>query len=103
MAKLQGRYRITEMEMWDKDFIDEEMPGFIEFKAKGVGQFHFGYVRCDIDWRSDEEDRAEFSFQGFDEMEPTSGRGWAELDGDSMTGELMFFHGDDSGFTAKKT
>ena len=65
MAKLQGRYRITEMDMWDHDFIDEEVPGFIEFKAKGVGQFHFGYVRCDIDWRSDEEDRAEFSFQRF--------------------------------------
>lgn len=45
----------------------------------------------------------EFSFQGFDKMEPTSGRGWAKIGGNEMTGELMFFKGDESGFIAKIT
>jgi len=28
--KFIGRYRITEMELWDKDYIDMEVPGYIE-------------------------------------------------------------------------
>ncbi|HIE99878.1 MAG TPA: hypothetical protein EYG03_11930 [Planctomycetes bacterium] len=62
------------MEVWDQDFVDEEVSACIEFKKNGLGEFHFGYVRCDIDWEESERD-AEFSFQGFDEIEPTSGVG----------------------------
>ena len=41
----------TSMEMWDQDFVDGEVPGYIEFKAGGLGEFQFGYVHCGIDWR----------------------------------------------------
>lgn len=58
-------------------------------------------MRCDIDWEESEQD-AEFSFQGFDEMEQTSGRGWATLEDGTLTGEFKFFQGDESGFTAKR-
>ncbi len=98
---LVGRWRITSMEMWDQDFVDEEVPGFIKFKKNGLGEFHFGYVRCDIDWEESEHD-AEFSFQGFDEMEQTSGRGWAMLEDGKLCGMIMFFQGDDSGFIAER-
>ena len=80
--KVIGRWRITSKEMWDQDFVDEEVPG-IQFIKEGLGDFHFGYVRCDIDWREserDDESAAELSFQGNDESEPTSGRGWAALE-----------------------
>ena len=100
-----ARYRFTSMEMWDQDFVDAEVPGFIEFKKNGLGEFHFGYVRCDIDWQEterDDEPAVEFSFQGFDEMEQTSGRGWAMLEDGKLSGMFMFFQGDESEFTAKK-
>lgn len=60
-----GHYRITSMEMWGQDFVDAEVPGFIEFKKNGLGEFQFGYVRCDIDWKEGEYDGSlafEFSF-----------------------------------------
>ncbi len=70
------------MEMWDQDFVDEEVPGYIEFKPDGLGDFQFGYVLCGIDWRATERDgeqAVEFTFEGMDEMTPTSGRGSATL------------------------
>src|SRR6478672_10804864 len=39
-----GRWRITSMSAWDNDYLDEEEPAYIEFKAKDGGEFHFGYV-----------------------------------------------------------
>ena len=38
-----GKWSIVEMEQWDKDFIDAEMPGYISFKTNEMGEFHFGY------------------------------------------------------------
>jgi hypothetical protein len=35
-------------------------------------------------------------------MDQCSGRGWAVLDGDRLTGRLFFHMGDDSGFTAAR-
>ena len=86
-----GRYRITSMEMWDQDFVDAEVSGYIKFKKDGLGEFQFGYVRCDIDWQNDGDDRVEFSFQGFDEMGPTSGRGWGVV----LKGEATLLFDDD--------
>ena len=100
-----GRYRITSMTMWDQDFVDEEVPGYIEFAKNGLGDFQFGYVRCDIDWRETERDgqaAVEFSFEGMDEMDPCSGRGWATISGETLDGMIYFHRGDESGFTAKK-
>lgn len=100
-SEIVGRWRITSMEMWDPDFVDAEVSGYIEFKKNGLGEFQFGYVRCDIDWEEAEHD-AEFSFQGFDELEQTSGRGWATLEDGTLTGVFKFFQGDESGFTAER-
>ena len=71
------------MEMWDNDFIDAEVPGYINFGADGFGDFQFGYVCCGIDWRETERDgepTVEFSCEGMDEMDPCSGRGWAIIE-----------------------
>ena len=48
---LLGRWRITEMELWDTDFVDMLEPAYITFEAKGGGEFAFGAVRGDLDCR----------------------------------------------------
>ena len=40
---LLGRWRITEMELWNTDFVDLLEPAYITFEAKGGGEFVF---RC---------------------------------------------------------
>jgi len=43
----------------------------------------------------------EFTWEGNDECDPASGRGWAVLEEDgSLRGRIFFHHGNDSGFTA---
>ena len=96
-----GRWRIVEMEQWDRDFIDLEGPGYIGFSKGGNGEFHFGAVHGELDYRVEEfreESRVEFSWLGNDEMDPVSGRGWAVLRGGEIHGHLYFHLGDDSSF-----
>jgi hypothetical protein len=101
-----GRWRIVSMTEWDKDYIDAEVPGFIEFDAKGAGQFHFGYVQGEMDWRTctrEGEPAVEWTWDGNDEMEAAQGRGWAAVKGNELHGMIFFHMGDDTGFVAKKT
>jgi hypothetical protein len=43
----------------------------------------------------------EFTWEGNDESDPASGRGWAVLEeGGSLSGHIYFHLGDDSGFRA---
>jgi hypothetical protein len=48
---LLGRWRITEMELWDTDFVDLLEPAYITFEVTGGGEFAFGAVRGDLDCR----------------------------------------------------
>lgn len=41
-------------------------------------------------------------FDGIDEGDHVSGRGWAELTGDELHGRIVFHQGDDSAFTAHR-
>jgi len=104
--RILGRFRITDMEQWDQEFVDAEMPGFIRFDLDDTGEFHFGYVHGSMDFEHTERDdkpAVDWSFEGNDEMHPTSGRGWAILqDDETLAGELFFHRGDSSGFTAKR-
>jgi hypothetical protein len=98
-----GRWRIVEMEMWDKDYIDMEGPGEINFGKRNGGSFRFGAVEADLDSRvspSADGLRLDFSWAGSDEMDPVFGRGWAILKGDELHGHLFFHRGDDTSFRA---
>lgn len=100
-----GRWRITWMEQLDQEYIDEEVEGYFEFKAKGNGSFHFGYVHGEIDYRlgiRDGQPSVEFTWDGNDEMDPAQGRGWATIEGNEITGQIFFHQGDESGFNAKR-
>ena len=98
-----GRWRIVEMEQWDQDYVDMDSPGHIHFKKGGTGQLHFGCVEAELDWRAEADtERVEFTFAGFDEGDEVSGRGWAEAQGNRLTGRIFFHQGDESGFAAAK-
>lgn len=100
-----GWWKIVSMTGWDQDFVDAEVPGFIEIESGGMGHFQFGYVRANLDAREgmrDGKPAVEFSFEGMDEMDECSGRGWAVLQGDELQGMIVFHGGDDSGFVARR-
>lgn len=91
------------MEQWDQDFVDLVSPGHITLAKGGTGQLHFGAVDAELDWRAGSEpDRVEFTFDGFDEGDEVSGRGWAKLGGNSLSGRIVFHLGDASGFEARR-
>ena len=48
-------------------------------------------------------ERLEFSWEGFDEGDSVSGRGWAILEGDKLNGRIYFHMGDDSSFVAVRS
>ncbi|MBI4537411.1 MAG: hypothetical protein HY712_05590 [candidate division NC10 bacterium] len=103
MMSISGKWRIIEMDAWDREAIELVGPGFIEFHGQG-GQFHFiavdGWMNCRHGQRSGKP-YVDFTWEGNDECDPASGRGWVKLltDG-SLTGHIYFHHGDDSGFKA---
>ena len=102
-AAFVGRWRIVEMEQWDRDYIDMEEPGQITFEEKGMGGFHFGCVDAQLDWRYDPSlDRVDFTFEGSAEGDQVNGRGWAKIDGKQMAGLIAFHLGEESGFKARK-
>ena len=105
MAPLTGRWRIVEMSGWDRDAIDLVEPGFIEFARDGTGQFGFIAVRGWLDCRPSRTGRpaaVEFTWEGVDEGDQVSGRGWAVLvDDETIEGHLFFHLGDDSTFRAE--
>ncbi len=102
----RGRWRITWMDQWNQDFVDEEVEGFFEFARDGFGEFQFGLVRGEIDFRLGTRDNKpciEFSWEGDDEMDAAQGRGWALLNGGELEGMIFFHRGDESAFRAIKT
>jgi len=98
-----GKWSIVEMDNWDLEYVHMEVPGHFTFKKGGLGNFHFGLVQGDMDCRMEERDGKvclEFSWIGGDEMEPMSGRGWAEIRDDELAGRIFFHRGDESSFRA---
>jgi len=92
------------MDMWDRDAIDLVEPGFIQFARDRTGQFGFIAVRGWMDCRPTKRDgrtTVEFSWDGDDEGDHVSGRGWATLVGEATIEGHLFIHlGDDSRFRA---
>lgn len=100
-----GKWRIDEMEQWDKEFIDLVVPGLITIKKDATGTFQFCAVQGEMDFRIQNFNGIErllFSWQGNDDCDEAAGMGWLEVDGKRMNGWLQFHMGDDSSFTAIK-
>ena len=76
-----------------RDSIDLVGPAFIEIRSRGDGSFRFIAVEGCLDGRHVELDgrpAVEFSWDGTDEGDQVSGRGWAKLETDgSLRGHLF--------------
>jgi hypothetical protein len=93
------------METWPQDFVDLIEPGYITIKSSRSGQFGFGAVIGFIDYRIEtgvDGPRIEFSWDGEDENEPTSGRGWAVIRDGELRGRLFIHNGEESAFIARR-
>jgi hypothetical protein len=95
------------MELWARDAIELLGPGTIVFEDEALGEFRFIAVRGWMDCRFGERDGkplVEYSWQGKDERDDASGRGWAVIEDDGkLTGRIYFHQGDDSAFTAARS
>ena len=69
---IEGRWRIVETELWDQEALDLVVPAYMPFDRSGFG-----------------------------EMDATSGRAWARIDGDTIRGKLFIHQGDESTFVAR--
>jgi len=103
-SRVVGSWRIVEMDLWDRDAIDLVGPAFIKLNADGTGAFRFiavdGCLGSRYTKRGDRPG-ADFTWEGNDEGDRASGRGWAQLQTDgSLRGHIFFHAGDDSGFRA---
>ena len=100
----QGRWRIAEMDLWDQDAIDLVEPGFIAFSGED-GEMRFIAVRAWLDVRYGARDGsavAEFSWEGVDEGDQRSGRGWVMLGtAGRLVGHIFFHKSDESGFVCE--
>jgi hypothetical protein len=77
-----GRWRIVEMDVGDKDFLDLVETAHLTFKGAADGEIAFGPLKGFLDVRCGTRDGsacAEFSWEGNDENDPIAGRGWAVL------------------------
>jgi hypothetical protein len=100
-----GRWRIVSLDEWDLDYVEEKRPAFIEFGADQMGEFRFGLTSGNIDYRiTDRGGQAavEWTWEGMDEMDSCTGRGWAVLEGGELHGMFFFHQGDESGFVARR-
>jgi hypothetical protein len=105
MKTFLGKWRIIETEVWDREALDLVAPAMLSLKPKGVGQVAFIAIEAQLDYRVVMRDGLpgiEFSFQGFDEGDEVTGRGWAILQGEQLRGRLFFHQGDDSSFVARR-
>ena len=100
-----GTWRITEMELWDQDFIDLVSPGQVVVYKDGRGSLSFGAVEIDMDCTTEKDgrnNRLAFTFVGSDEGDEVSGNGWVKLYGNELRGEIRFHLGDKSWFRARR-
>jgi hypothetical protein len=90
---LLGTWRIVETESWDVGDLDLLEPAHLTLETKGRGKLGLLAIEAAPDYRVVQRDglqAIEFSFEGSDEGNRISGRGWAVLDGEQLRGRLFF-------------
>src|SRR5258707_5141274 len=99
-----GYWKITSMECWRADYIDLIVPGFIEFEDEDghlMGSFQFGAVVGWLDCRAGVragKQFVEWSWDGRNDSDAASGRGWAAIEDGKLVGRLFIHCTDDSAF-----
>jgi len=106
IKQFAGKWRIVEMEVWDQDYVDIEVPRFIRIGSDGTGQFQFGLVSGKIAGRVEQcgnTPRFDFSWSGQEENDPVCGRGSAVIEHGEMKGHIYLHLADDSVFRTTKS
>ena len=104
-SRFLGRWRITATDLWARRDLDELAPAHITFGPARQGELEPVAIEGDIDYRLGRRDgkpAVEFSWQGSDDGQPISGRGWAQLSDRRIDGQLFIHQGDDTRFTAER-
>ena len=103
-APFQGRWRITEMDLWDAETLDLVEPAYLVING-AEGKMGFIAVQAWLDIRYDAGAGgpiAEFSWEGVDEGDQRSGRGRVAMGtAGRLVGHLYFHMGDDSAFVCE--
>lgn len=103
---LLGDWRIEGTELWGAEGLDLLGPAVLSFSEDGLGSLRLGALEADVDHRICEGRkgwRADFSWTGFDDGSPVSGRGWVHLVGvDEIQGKLFIHLGDEARFRARR-
>jgi hypothetical protein len=92
------------MELWDAG-LELLGPPHLTLDRHGRGAMRFVAIEADLDYRPVEREgqrAVEFSFEGNDEGDRISGRGWAILQSSTLRGRIFFHDGDDSAFSAAR-
>ena len=100
-ASLQGRWRITEMELWDQAATDTLGPAFIELRADGSGSFRFIVVTGDFRYPLGPSHFLA-DWGGSDECDMAWGELDLELDGERLVGSVSIHDGDESALIARR-
>jgi hypothetical protein len=102
--KFIGEWSITQLEGFDAEYLNLCGPSVIKISPGGIGEMNFGAVEIVLDCKMDDlnEHVLRFSFEGSDEGDPISGRGYSFNEGREMTGRIFLYCGDEFGFKAKK-
>lgn len=98
-GSFKGRWKIVWMEMWDQDFVDAEVPGYVTLCDKKHGEFQFGCVCGSFSWLM-KKDRVDSLWEGNDEMDLAHGDIHCEIKAGELHGVIGFFNGDRSAFRA---
>ncbi len=99
-----GRWRIVSMECWDAHYFDMEVAAHINIEDDLSGEFQFGLVQGQMKGRlsAGPAARYRFTWSGFDENDPVSGRGWLRAHGDRAEGHIEFDLGEKSKLVAQR-
>lgn len=99
-----GQWRVTELQGFDSDYVDLCGPAKVKISTRGTGRMNFGAVEVELDCKMDERDERvlHFTFEGADEGDPISGRGYGLVEGNEMIGRMFRHFGDEFGFKAKR-
>ena len=91
-SSVVGVWRIDNMELWDRDYLDLDVPAHLTFDRDRLGSFQFGAVRGWIDYRVStvgDSMRVEFSWGGFSASDASSGRAWAVVRAGQLEGRFF--------------
>jgi hypothetical protein len=105
-SRFVGSWRIIWMELWAEEHVHLDGPALLELQSDGQGRMNFIAVQAWLDAEpSADADRLEFSWEGEDEGDPRSGRGWITLgeNTDHLEGYFKFHMGDGSAFKAQRS